>query len=82
MKNLKSPAILLVLLSAIAYSYYGGSKTLNPVSSELNLAQKKDQVCAMIYDPVCSIPDSVTYPNACEAKKAGVIRYVKGACEK
>jgi|SRR5579859_6309980 len=36
-------------------------------------------MCFEVYDPVCGC-DGMTYPNTCWADKAGVTRYVKGAC--
>ncbi len=38
-----------------------------------------DRVCTMEYEPVCGC-DSVTYSNACEARKAGVTRWTEGPC--
>jgi hypothetical protein len=36
-------------------------------------------MCVDVYDPVCGC-DRVTYSNSCLANKAGVTRYIQGAC--
>ena len=38
-----------------------------------------DKACAKIYKPVCGC-NGKTYGNACEAEKAGVIRWKEGKC--
>jgi hypothetical protein len=40
---------------------------------------KPDQMCTAQYDPVCGC-NGKTYGNACEANRAGVTSYTKGAC--
>jgi hypothetical protein len=37
-------------------------------------------LCAQVFEPVCSC-DGETYSNSCEAEKAGVTQYSKGACK-
>ncbi len=48
------------------------TKIISPASPEV--------VCTSLYSPVCS-PQGITYPNACEANKAGVTTYTKGECQ-
>lgn len=36
--------------------------------------------CIMIYNPVCGC-DGITYNNACEAHKYGVVWYEQGSCK-
>ncbi len=36
-------------------------------------------LCAQVFEPVCGC-DGETYSNSCEAEKAGVTQYSKGAC--
>ncbi|TGE25056.1 kazal domain protein [Hymenobacter aquaticus] len=50
-----------------------------PAKAQASSSDVRDSYnCPDVYDPVCA--NGVTYPNACQASRAGVTSYTKGAC--
>ena len=51
-----------------------------PVAAQTSADGKGDDYqCPDVYAPVCA--NGVTYSNACQAGRAGVTVYTKGACD-
>jgi hypothetical protein len=50
-------------------------------SDQPGLCGPRPEVCAFIYQPVCGC-DGRTYPNRCEAARAGMSIARRGSCEK
>ena len=53
------------------------SKNIKPCECEDN---PDERICHTRYKPVCGC-DSVTYDNACLARKNGLKEWTKGACK-
>lgn len=71
--------IIILFTVLISCSSIGNlsNNNINPCECEENLPEKK---CHAKYKPVCGC-DSITYDNACFARKNGIKNWTKGACK-
>jgi hypothetical protein len=72
-----------ILLTALVFKFALLTSCLSTKNADDGCIDEKkinpDQMCTAQYDPVCGC-NSKTYGNACEADRAGVTSFTKGAC--